>query len=522
MRWPVLSLAIEHHRNTVGNPMTFLDAPWSIPIYKDKARHIVGRKSVQGGWTDQMIIRAIDAMHHGLTVLYVLPGDTECQRMVFERLTPLFQRVELYRKAIGSTDNVRMKKLWQGLLNIVGSQTPNSFIEFSAQMLVIDEYDRCNAKNLALAYDRLAAARQRTGQDPQIIEISNPTIENSGIDEKYQASDAKVWMQKCPACGHQQILDWFKNIVRQVSESAYELRDKVWKPESKADVQVLCSKCEKPMHRLSAGEWVPEHPEREISGYTQSQLFTAQRDIRDMWADWLLAATKPGLRQVFYNSVLGLPYSEEGSRITDLLLRSCSKPGYFMPLNCKEGCIMGVDVGGVFHVHISEIKNGVRWKRFIGTVPTWDEVGKLIKDYNVMIAVIDNAPETHAAKEFRDKHRGVVYLCEYPPNPLSTDMSIDYVDSWIKIDKHQSLDDSLSAYLDGKVALPADYASIDKGNFVLQMKQPVRLYQEFGKGKIIKAIWDERGKPDHHRHADNYEYIAFNIMFKNAPRVTVA
>jgi hypothetical protein len=521
VRYPALYLAIEHHRNTHGRPMTFTDAPWSHAIYLDQSPNIVIEKSVQCGISEYAVCRAFAGCWKGQAVLYVMPGDVECQREISGRINPVLSNVEFYNQNLGKTDNVRFKELWKGRCYFVGSNTKNSFKSIAIQLLILDEKDECNQANLAFAFDRLAAAKQRTGREPETLEISNPSVGGYGIDAVYSKSDKKVWQLKCPACGQWQPIKWVGNVIRMLDGNQYELIDRAWTAGCGRDIHLGCIRCGVPLDRLARGEWVAEYPDRSISGYHVSQLFTAQTTIEKLWAVWQDSQVSPIRMQRFANSILGEAYSAEGSSITDDMMAACCDQSYFMP-ETGEGCIAGVDVGGVLHVSISSLKDGKRVKRFIGTLPLtkdWSELDRVLRLYNVFCCVIDKRPEFSAAVAFRDSHPGVVYLCEYPPNPTVRELQVDPVVQDVKIDKHLSLDESYAAYARKMIVLPANYQSI--AGFTDQMKAPARMYREFGQSKVIMAVWVEKdGQPDHFRHADNYEYIAQQIAYGNVPRIS--
>lgn len=519
--FPDYFLAITHHRNTHGNPMTFTDSPWAVDIYKDKSHDIRIMKSVQCGISEYLRVKTFAACANGRAVLYVLPTDTDCAKVVNGCIVPLIENVPTYKAGVGRTDNIRMKRLWRGRVFFGSSGTKNTFKEMAAQVLIVDELDECNQTNLAFAGDRLASARQRTGQEPDKIRVSNPSIPNYGIDELFSKSNKQFWHLHCSSCNTWQPLDWFVHFVRQEEAGCYSLLDSDWTEGSGRDIMPFCSKCGKPLDRLSCeAQWVAENFERkDISGYHVSKLFTAQTTMAEVYDDFLAALNSVPKTENFYNSTLGLPYADEGNHLSEAILASCADPEWYMPATAEEA-VAGVDVGNVFHVKISKVRDKKRVAVFIGTVPTWDELERLFAQYNVHTAVIDIAPETHKAKEFRAKSNVNVYLCRYYRSPNEGDTKVDNIEGEIIADKHQSLDESYDAYIKRNVILPADFRTIDGGDFVAQMGAPIRKYTPYGTSGILLATWVEGNKADHYRHADTYEMMAFNLAYHNQPRIT--
>ena len=464
----------------------------------------------------------------GLSVLYVFPTESDCSKSVQGRLNPLIKDVDFYRQATRETDNVRMKRIFGGTVLYTSAQRRTAFKSYAAQVLIVDELDECRslkyaddqsqANNIDYAEDRLASAKQRTGFDPIKIFISNPTVKSRGISKRYEESDKKQWMIRCAACGDQQPLDWHCNVVEPDGSGGHKLIDREWTPNAGRDIQLYCRSCRAPINRFAAGEWVAEHPDNPVSGYHITQLFTAQASIADLWQKFQKAQDNPGLVEVFYRSYMGLPYSGEGDNVSDDILAGCCDPNYIMPA-AAEGTVAGIDVGSLLQIHISTLENGKRRKVFIGAVPPdndWAEVDRLFEIYDVCRAVVDLRPEMAMARKLRDRHPGVVYVCEYPPNPSSKELDIDHEDHGVKIDKHLCLDESYAQYAKKRVILSADYLNVDHGEFVRQMQAPVR--KLVIRSGVAVAVWDEEGQPDHHRHADNYEYLAARLMgFTSAP-----
>jgi len=542
---PKLLFADAFHRTTFGGPMIFDDKPWLVALYADDHPFKVVEKCVQVGVSDMAIVHMLYWCWQGYSTLYVLPDDDVCASFVFNRIKPIFDDSKFYASALtpGSADNVRLKKLWKGTTKFVGCRTRKSMREYPADRLIVDELDECNLEILAWARDRLAAARIRTGAPPEELDISNPSVEDYGIDARYLQSDQKEWRIKCEHCNEWQTLDWFVHAVEQTARLHYDVLDKEWFEDKnirrQRDMRLYCSSCHKPINRFGKAQWVANRPQvLDSSGYRISQLFTSQTTIGDIHGEFTRSLAVPILRQRFHNSILGQPYREEGNYISPELLASCVDPEYYHPVRWVEPkkedekgkriyanpVVMGVDVGGEFHVKISELMpDGKRRSLFIGRIPVdedWASLSALLKAWHVDRCVVDMEPEISAAKKFRKQHPGIVFLCDYPPNPTKMDLGVDLATRLIKVDKHQSLDESYAEYAQGHIILPADYRSIDKGEFVKQMGTPKRIYTQRGAAKILQATWSEGGKPDHYRHADNYENMAANLFRRNVPRVS--
>ena len=509
-QYPALCIALFHHRNTLDQPMTFERREWLIPIYKDNARCKVFMKSVQCGISEYGFCWTMAQLHAGRSVFFVLPTKVIRDKIVANRIDPLIQSVDFYRKE-STVDNTGLKRLWGSAVSFVGSNVLADFGNFTAQAKIVDELDRCDSKNLELADDRLSATELLTGKKPETVLISNPTLPNYGIHAAYKLSDQKQWHIKCEHCGEWQPLDWFVNFVKQTSDNDYSLLQEAIVPpcssvETGRDLSPLCRKCFKPMDRLARGEWVAENSGSEISGYHISKLFTGQCDMTELWTKFVAAQSNSGLMQGFYNSELGIPYDAPGDRMSFSDFEKCSSD-YLMPLRAGSS-IGGVDVGKVFHVHLEQLVNGKRQKLFIGIARTPKELIDILTRYNCRLYVMDSRPEMHLAKEILKQRPGGL-LCDYLTSESMGEPSINRDDRSIKVNRTESMDESLAAYMQGRVLLPKNWRDLDNGDFVSQMMAPTR--------KMVMVrnrptfVWDEAGQPDHHRHADNYCHIAAKL-----------
>ena len=511
--YPALDLAMNHHRSTHNKPLDLASQYFfQVPILKDDSQYIVVMKSVQVTISETLIIKMFDKLRRGWAVIYSLPIESLRNTFVANRIDTAIDNVPLYRagmdQATGRSDQVGMKHLWGGVIKFVGSNSKLSFLEFPADILIIDEKDRSDIDNLKMAPDRLDASEHK-----YIWEVGNPTHSKFGIHKSYLESDKKQWHIKCDACNEWQPLDFFKNVVRRIDETRYELIDK-WIPDEDRDINVYCRHCLAPINRLMPGEYVAEYPERSISGYHISQLFSPTKTIRELWEMFIEAQTNPTIMQVFHNSRLGLPYEGVGDYLTAALLESKCMKDYLMP-STSDSSIMGMDVGGKLHIRISEIlEDNKRRAVYIGSVNSFDEAATLIMRYNVNTCVVDAKPEIHKVREFQEKFPHIVWLCDYTSEKVDF-WNVNDTEKIIKVDRTASIDGMISEILKGDDYLPKDFRTLDRGDYISHMEAPKRKLDS--KSKSLRYVWDEEGKPDHYFHASNYDYLAYRIL-RDAPQ----
>lgn len=232
--YPVLGLALTTHRTTRSEALSFRDKPYLIELYADARRleRVAMRKGVQVGVSEWMLQVVLDAAGwRGRTCAYVLPSYKVRNRFVQSRVNRMLLEVPAYRDRCpggtidavkGGAENLGNKRFGRGSLLFLGSETATDFVEFSADFLIVDEYDRCDLSNVAMAWDRL-----RASPDPQVIYVGNPTLPRTGISREYDDSDRRRWYHRCGRCGTRQPLDWFLHIVHRDDQGRWQLRDQV-------------------------------------------------------------------------------------------------------------------------------------------------------------------------------------------------------------------------------------------------------------------------------------------------------
>ena len=279
---PMLGQVLCHHRNTRGQPMSFINYPSLPSLYAslpEEGADIC--KAVQTGLSELMINLCF---HHagwkGRIVAYILPTFGGRDRFVAQRINRILLQSEGYRVFLPNgkdTGNNKLKRFGSGSMLFLGSNTPVDFVEFSADTLIVDEFDQCDPVNLAKGKDRL-----RASTDPRMYRLGNPTLPNMGICKLYDEGSQRLWNTICDHCGHWQTLDWFENIVRKDEDTGEWIPRhrpsglslvggpvEEWRT-MKREILPICIRCNKPFVRNQRGEWVGSFKGRERESYRMS------------------------------------------------------------------------------------------------------------------------------------------------------------------------------------------------------------------------------------------------------------
>ncbi|MFZ5559275.1 MAG: phage terminase large subunit family protein [Patescibacteria group bacterium] len=510
-----LYFALYHHRNLQNQSLDFESNPFLAGIYKDNSQEIIIKKAAQIGISEWLICDDFANAEKGLRIFHVLPTIDLRNIFAKDRIDNVIYRVPYYlsiskrknesaKEKVAVIDNVGLKSFGNGVILLVGSNSPVSFLSFPADVVVIDELDACDQDNIAKTDTRLGASTHKLKR-----KVSNPSIDNYGIDLEWQISDQKNWQVKCEHCGEWQELDFFRNVVNQIGDNNWVLLDKDWTENCENDVRIFCAFCKKELNRLARGEWVANYPKRKISGYHCSQLFFSKITIAELWKFYSQAIFNQSKLQQFYNFNLGLCYTKSGDKLTEVILDKCIAD-YIMPSTSVD-CTMGVDVGSVLHIVISDYPEGFekpRRKVFVGTVPDFNDLDLLIKRFEVKTCVIDGSYDGRRAKIFRDKFKDIVWLCEYHRSNVLDDLRVNEEEKIIKIDRTQSLDQMVADIFDKQDLFPKNASSLDDGDFYKQLCVPTRILEL--ESNPPRHLWTKG--VDHYFHANNYDRIARRMI----------
>lgn len=527
----LIGAALTRHQNVRGEPLTFRTMPFLIELYADLPTmgDVDIQACVQAGKSELMLLHMLDvAGWQGRIATFVLPTTGIRNRFVQNRVDKLIREVDTYRartprgEDVEGVDNLASKRFGSGALLFLSARTPTDWVEFSTDLMVIDEYDKCDKTHLSKARDRLTASRH-----PQLIRVGNPSMPGQGtISELYGETDRRRYHYRCD-CGHWQPIDWLQSVVREdEATGAWIPRDteryRTIQAGTVTDIRPVCAACRNPFDRHCRAAWVAENPETGLRrGYWLSRLDILSQPLWPLFVDWVAAQTSPDHLKRFWNSVLGAPYEPVGLRVTEMdLERSATEPpSQIQPKTAAlrdVPVVAGIDVGKVLNITISEIadedEKTARRGRYIGAVRQFEELRQLCQDYAVDVAVIDAMPETRKASEFRQwgQANGVrVYLCRFHGQPRTgpewCGIRVKDLEQEVHVNRTGLLDETLAELRTGLRTIPSDYALVL--GFAAQMMAPIRRLNAAGD----RYVWQEGSKADHYRLADGYERVAAEL-----------
>ena len=248
-------------------------------------------------------------------MMAVQPTVEMAKRNSKQRIAPLIEDSSVLRGLVkearskDSGNTVLAKEFPGGILVMVGANSAKGLRSMSARYLFLDEVDGypgdvggegepCN----------LAIVRATNFPRAKIFITSTPVISGrSRIESFYQESDQRQFWMPCPHCNEMLVLQFA------------QLR---WPKGRPHEARYYCEACARPIdnhakeYMLPKGEWRPQNPDADptVHGYHASSLLAPVG-----WLSWAQVAKRfdaagkdPEKLQVFTNTVLGLPWAEDG------------------------------------------------------------------------------------------------------------------------------------------------------------------------------------------------------------------
>jgi phage terminase large subunit GpA-like protein len=259
-------------------------------------------------------------------ILYVSATDDLLEKWATKRLEPLIDSIGMRSKIFAQVDNAKSRRSGDkvfsksyvgGNLDMASAQSAAGLRSDSKRILVLDEVDgaprmlRTGEGNwLDVAYARGNA----WGARKKIFEFSTPTtVEDSLINERYEAGDRRVFMVPCPhqGCG---VFDNLKFEHLRHEMQGGQLH-RVW---------YQCPHCDGEIHNynktwmFSQGYWEPTAiaANKGHRSYWIPSIYSPVGMLSwfDLYQKYLDAQRTPGGMRSFVNLYLGKPFKEMGSR----------------------------------------------------------------------------------------------------------------------------------------------------------------------------------------------------------------
>lgn len=448
-------------------------------------------KAAQVGGSTYAILRALHACLTGLNVIYFFPTRTDVLEFSKSRVTPLLVDNPFLSKLMTDTDTAGLKRIGDAHLYMRGMQSTVGMKSVPGDLLVFDELDETEPTAKAMAKERLSHSDFK-----RIIELSNPSLPDYGIDEGYQLSDQRHWTLKCPSCGQHCAPE--REFPRKIGEEV-----KIILPREDGTFYLACPHCQAALD-IDKGEWVADFPERKIRGYRISQLFSSKVDPGEILKEYRTTR----FPERFYNLKIGIPWADLERRL-DLssVLSLCTEK--IMPEKADPNgtYTMGIDTGRQLHVVIlrEDPENRQRQQLVhLGVYPEFSDLDNLITRFRVQQCVIDGLPETHETRKFAERHRGVVFMNYFNEHQRGA-AAWKYREQIVQVNRTEALDASRQAVRSQRLILPRQTPVVTE--FAQHMTADAKILDEDEETGAKKYRYIKTGE-NHYSFAFTYAWMA--------------
>jgi len=486
--------------NEKREPIEFINHSFLKQPYRDWTPEQVYKKGAQVGITTMALLKTIFfAKKNKIDIIAIFPSATDVRKFCQGRFDAIVQRNPILRKYLGGLNSTELKEIVDSRIYFQGSWTERAALSVPADLLYIDELDRCRADVLEMYKDRLSASKYKWEWL-----LSTPTVPKFGIDALYEESNQFHWMVRCKHCNHYQTIKFETIKPLAINKADLNLKDKADQvsqinrinQKSKPKFHFACEKCGKTLNRQK-GEWVAKFPEIPVHGYFISQLI----------APWISAdeimdkKRNTRLTKNFWNLTLGLARSIGSGVLTRDVMLKCRR-NYSMA-GGGQNFYMGIDNSDFKHVVIAKRDNEIRKIFYIEKTESTERVFELIKMFGARQVFIDALPNKNFAQKLVKKFPGIVKMIYFGRFPELGKKGKDH--SSIILNRSECLDITGDAWVEGKCTLPW---RLDENleEFISEMGNMEREERRDRYGNIQRR-WFEIAA-NHYRMADLYCYFA--------------
>ena len=321
--------------------------------------------------------------------LWAMPSEMLARSFSRDRLQPLIDDCEVL-SAQKPSDPDRYQTLSMEFtkmnLHLVGAGSASNLSSRSCGFVICDEVDKFpeESKREASAL-RLVELRTRNFPQGCVLKTSTPTLDTGAIWQEFQQGDQRHFFVACPACNHQQKLEW--EGVRWDQSARAEER---WDFRKVADsTHYVCTACAAAIYEnsksamLRGGAWIPSNPEapRGVFSYHLNALYSPWVSWGELAVDFLREKESPGGLRSFINSTLALPWIPQAATVKAGEIEEVvkSSPDYALgecPIEDPDVLIMSVDVQQteLWWVIRAVQRDGTSYLVDYGTAIGWESV----------------------------------------------------------------------------------------------------------------------------------------------------
>jgi hypothetical protein len=453
-----------------GKEVDFRQHLFLYDIYRDFSPKLVCMKAAQVGFSTLAIFKLFwMTKYRKMDTVYVLPTANDIKDFVGGKVNRIISQNPILQEWTADKDSIEQKKVGENVIYYRGSFTERAALMISADVLIIDEIDRCDQAVVAQYESRLQHSKHAW-----TWVFSNPSALGNGVSRYWGKSDQMKWHITCEKCQVEHYMEFPKS---------FNLEKKTY----------ICKHCNEELTERSRinGNWKATNPGAEWRGYwipLYIAPWVTAAKIIDLWE------TKSP--EYFANFVEGLPFVGGGNTITEEDVMQNVKE----ERNDASGrIIIGVDTG-ITNWYVMGNEQGIFYH---GKCNDYVELDKHMQTYKNAIMVVDQGGDLIGSRLLREKYPGRVFLCHY-----SNDRKTIQLVRWgegeeygnVVVDRNRILQMVVDHLREKR--LPLFGTKEDWYALWLHLQHVFRTQAEDGLG-VVRYKW-ERSGPDHLFHALGY------------------
>ena len=499
----------------LGRPFSLKGYEFQRQILNDMHPNMDVIKISQVGLTEVSIRKMLAFLkrNDGTSGIFSLPDENMFERISNARIKPIVNNDPVFNteadKANRVVRSMEMMQFGKSFLYVVAA-IESAATSISADIVMNDEVDLSDQQMLGLFGSRLQNSNWKIAQ-----RFSTPSFPSFGIDLNWNASDQHTYVRRCGSCGKHNSPEFTRDFVYipglpedvQLHDILPEHREILHLDQS----YIKCQHCHAQLDLSGPGEWVAKYPSRtDARGYRVSPFCTNKLDIqyivRELWK-----YQKLEYQRGWWNTVLGLPYSDGTIQIPREDIIACMTNQVNPPaLDMLGGIWVGIDMGQTCHITIGRGVGGENPEVVkIYSVHVKDliaEVTKLCTECNVLGGAVDRHPYEPTAREIFQVSNQKIIPTEYR-GQKETNVVMDEFGNFshAQVNHTMFLDAVATTFRRRKIRV-SGYGN-NKTVFIEHLRDMVRDEQP-----DHPAVWKKLTKNDHFFHSTAFMLVAHKLI----------
>lgn len=460
--------------------------------YEDEPLDITAMKSSQCGVSELAVLISYYFMDvYQQNVFYGFPNQDLIGQFVQSRIQPRINDSTYLSAQFSNVDNIKLKQMGRAFMFLRGTNTQGQIKSADVEFVIWDELDEMKQAHVPILERRLGDSELKKYRWK--LKLSTPTFPDYGIHWEYKKTDQRQYWQRCDACGKDQVLDFFKNIT---PEPTREMREPDFEP------RYICAHCGSNFDNKKPGRWIAQYPNKPSKGYHISKLFSEKAGV--LWRQYRDCKDEFEV-EAFYNHDLGIPYAQNGAKLTEAALLACISE--YKREGIRSDIYMGVDVGKGLNVTIAHKSDKNNLIAAL-VVSNFEELDTFMHKYDINLCIIDALPETRKAREFQSRFPGRVLLCFYNLSDQGKNFEINNDEGKVRANRSNVMERLMNNVNTRKWRF---YPEIkDNTSFKEQMTAPQKVQVKNDKTGNVHYEFLEGNKPDHYYHSMTYLDMAMD------------